>query len=73
MRDLISLYALRSFEAAARLSSFHKAAAERNLTPAAVAHQVKRLEEDLGVELFRRLHRGVVLNEHGREFLLAVE
>lgn len=53
------LSALRAFEAAARLKSFSKAAAELNVTPAAISHQIHALEVDLGVSLFRRLNRQV--------------
>ena len=55
------LNALRTFEAVARHRSFRKAAAELFVTPAAVTHQVRLLEEQLGVELFRRLPRRVEL------------
>jgi LysR family glycine cleavage system transcriptional activator len=48
------LNALRVFEAAARHLSFKEAAAELHITQAAVSHQIKSLEEYLGVELFRR-------------------
>ena len=51
------LKSLRSFEAAARHLSFSKAAEELFVTPAAVSHQVKALEEWLGVSLFKRLNR----------------
>jgi LysR family glycine cleavage system transcriptional activator len=57
------LNALRVFEAAARHLSFKDAAAELHITQAAVSHQVKSLEEFLGVELFRRSGRGVQLTE----------
>ncbi|HYN13601.1 MAG TPA: transcriptional regulator GcvA [Burkholderiales bacterium] len=57
------LNALRVFEAAARHLSFKEAAQELNITQAAVSHQIKSLEEYLGVELFRRAGRGVVLTE----------
>src|ERR1700740_2057934 len=57
------LNALRVFEAAARHLSFKEAAAELHITQAAVSHQVKTLEEYLGVELFRRSGRGVQLTE----------
>jgi LysR family glycine cleavage system transcriptional activator len=63
------LSALRAFEAAARHLSFKKAADELNVTPAAVGHQVKGLEEFLGVRLFRRLNRAVVLTEAGQACL----
>lgn len=55
------LNALRAFEAVARHRSFRKAAAELFVTPAAVTHQIKALEEQLGVELFRRLPRRIEL------------
>lgn len=63
------LNALRAFEAAARQLSFVKAAAELHVTPAAVSHQVKALEEQLGVALFTRLPRGLVLSDAGRGML----
>ena len=59
------LTALRAFEAAARCSSFQAAAAQLFVTPAAVSHQVKRLEAYLGVELFQRGHRSVELTAEG--------
>jgi len=63
------LNSLRVFEAAARHLSFKDAAAELNITQAAVSHQVKSLEEYLGVELFRRAGRGVQLTEAARACL----
>ena len=63
------LNALRAFESAARHSSFLLAAQELNVTPAAVSHQVKSLEQHLGVPLFKRLARGVSLTDAGRELL----
>lgn len=57
------LNALRVFEAAARHLSFKGAASELSITQAAVSHQVKSLEEYLGVELFRRAGRGVQLTD----------
>jgi LysR family glycine cleavage system transcriptional activator len=57
------LNALRVFEAAARHLSFKDAANELSITQAAVSHQIKSLEEYLGVELFRRAGRGVQLTE----------
>ncbi len=59
------LNALRAFEAAARCLSFQTAAAQLFVTPAAVSHQVKRLEAYLGVELFQRGHRSVALTTEG--------
>jgi LysR family glycine cleavage system transcriptional activator len=55
------LGSLRAFEAAARHLSFRRAADELNVTPAAISHQVKALEEFLGIKLFRRLVRGLEL------------
>lgn len=63
------LNALRVFEAAARHLSFKDAASELSITQAAVSHQVKSLEEFLGVELFRRAGRGVQLTEAARACL----
>src|SRR3954469_23972958 len=63
------LNALRVFEAAARHLSFKEAANELSIKQAAVSHQVKSLEEYLGVELFRREGRGVRLTEAARACL----
>lgn len=60
------LTALRAFEAAARHMSFARAAAELAVTPAALSYQIKSLEADLGLPLFRRLNRAVELTEAGR-------
>jgi LysR family glycine cleavage system transcriptional activator len=68
-RVLPPLNALRSFEAAARQRSFTAAAHELNVTPAAVSHQVKVLEEYVGVRLFRRQPRGLALTEAGARVL----
>lgn len=65
-RDLPSLNALRAFEAAARHLSFTRAADELNVTQAAVSHQVKALEERLGISLFRRLNRRLMLTDAGQ-------
>jgi len=59
------LNALRAFEATARHMSVSRAAAELHVTPAAVSHQIRGLEEHLGVPLFRRLNRGLALTEDG--------
>ena len=64
-RSLLPLNALRAFEAAARHLSFTKAAAELHVTPTAVGHQVKALEEFLGVTLFHRLNRALRLTDAG--------
>ncbi len=62
-QTLPSLNALRVFESASRHLSFSKAAEELHVTPAAVSHQVKSLEEHLGVPLFHRLNRGLALTD----------
>jgi LysR family glycine cleavage system transcriptional activator len=66
------LNGLRAFEAAARLLSFTGAARELNVTQAAVSHQIKGLEERLGVPLFRRLNRALMLTDEGQLLLPAV-
>ncbi|HKI99792.1 MAG TPA: transcriptional regulator GcvA [bacterium] len=66
MTDLPSLNALRAFEAAARHLSFKAAGRELHVTPGAVSQQVKALEEELGVSLFRRLTRAIVLTPQGQ-------
>ncbi|MEP3296188.1 MAG: transcriptional regulator GcvA [Pseudoruegeria sp.] len=60
------LTALRAFESAARHLSFARAAAELNVTPAALSFQIKSIEEHLGHPLFHRLNRAVVLTEAGK-------
>ncbi len=69
MHRLPPLTALRTFEAAARLASFTKAAEELHVTQSAVSRQVKLLEEDLGLPLFRRSHRKVRLTSDGERLL----
>ena len=64
-RHPVPLNALRAFEAAARHLSFQAAAAQLFVTPAAVSHQVKRLEAYLGLTLFHRGHRAVELTVEG--------
>jgi LysR family glycine cleavage system transcriptional activator len=68
-RRLPPLNGLRAFEAAARHLSFAKAAEELNVTPAAISHQVKGLEDFLGVKLFRRAKRAIWLTEAGQACL----
>lgn len=62
------LQLLPAFEAAARLLSFSKAAAELHLTASAVSQQVKQLEQHLGMSLFHRLTRRVELTAAGAQF-----
>ena len=70
-RRIYPLNSLRAFEASARHLSFVKASEELSVTPAAVSHQVKKLEEYLGLPLFRRRVRGLLLTESGQ--LLSAE
>jgi LysR family transcriptional regulator, glycine cleavage system transcriptional activator len=63
------LNALRAFEAAARHLSFKLAAHELHVTPAAVGQQVKALEARLGVRLFERLHKQLILTAAGQVYL----
>ncbi|MGH6945406.1 MAG: transcriptional regulator GcvA, partial [Geminicoccaceae bacterium] len=66
------LGALRTFEAAARHLSFTRAADELFVTQAAVSHQIRTLEEHLGVRLFRRLNRRLLLTDEGQLLLPSV-
>ncbi len=70
---LPSLTALRAFEAAARHLSFKQAANELHVTPGAVGQQIKGLEEALGVQLFQRLHRSLLLTEAGQAYLPPIQ
>lgn len=69
MTRLPPLTAMRSFEVAARHLSFTKAAQELFVTQAAVSHQIKALEGELGVSLFRRLSRSLALTDEGQALL----
>jgi DNA-binding transcriptional LysR family regulator len=69
LRRLPPLNALKAFEAAARPESFTRAAEELFVTQGAVSHQVKALEEELGVKLFNRERQRLVITEAGREYL----
>jgi LysR family transcriptional regulator, glycine cleavage system transcriptional activator len=60
------LQALRAFDAVMHHMSFVKAATALSVTPSAISHQIKLLEEWLGVKLFRRLNRGIELTREGR-------
>jgi LysR family transcriptional regulator, glycine cleavage system transcriptional activator len=66
---LPSLNALRAFEAAARHLSFKQAAHELHVTAGAISQQVRQLEERLGVQLFERLTRQVILTRAGEAYL----
>lgn len=63
---------LRAFEAAARQGNFTAAAAELGLTPSAVSHQVRSLEQHLRHPLFERLARSLALTDFGRAYLSPV-
>ncbi|WP_395316190.1 LysR substrate-binding domain-containing protein [Variovorax sp. UC74_104] len=67
LRQLPPLAALRAFEAAARHCSAKLAANELSVTPTAISHQVRQLEDSLGVALFIRQPRQLVLTPQGRE------
>ncbi|AMP04492.1 transcriptional regulator GcvA [Collimonas pratensis] len=66
-RRLPPLAALRAFEAAARHVSVKSAAAELSVTPTAVSHQIRRLEQTLGIALFQRQPRQLHLTAAGAE------
>lgn len=68
MRNRVSIKAIQAFEAASRLGSFALAAEELSVTPSAISHQVKTLEAQLGVRLFERVHRAVVLTAEGQGY-----
>src|SRR3954454_21488290 len=66
------LNGLRAFEAAGRHLSFRQAAEELAVTPGAVSQQVKHLEQVIGVALFQRRHRSLILTSHGEPLLPSV-
>src|SRR5215813_7013316 len=68
----LPLNALRAFEASARHLSFTKAGMELRVGQAAISHQVKGLEARLGVQLFRRLPRGLALTDEGQALIPAI-
>lgn len=68
-----SLNWLRVFEAAARTESFARAAAQLNMSPAAVSQQIKALETQLGTPLFQRHAHAVTLTEAGRAYFPVVQ
>lgn len=71
-RRLPPLHALRAFEAAARHLSVKKAAAELAVTPTAVSHHIRVLEDALGVRLFERHARHIALTAYGRDLYPAL-
>jgi LysR family glycine cleavage system transcriptional activator len=70
--SLPSLNGLRAFEAAARHLSFTRAAAELNVTQTAISHQIHRLEEQLGIPLFVRRNRALLLTREAESYLPSV-
>ncbi|WP_149193105.1 LysR substrate-binding domain-containing protein [Luteimonas suaedae] len=71
-RRLPSLSALRAFEAAARLGSAKHAAGELSVTPAAISHQIRQLEDELGHALFVRRPRQLLPTPQGQELQRAL-
>lgn len=69
---LPSLNGLRAFEAAARHLSFTNAATELNVTQTAISHQIRRLEEELGIKLFVRQNRALALTQEASDYLPGV-
>jgi len=63
---------LRAFEASARHMSFTRAAAELNVTQTAISHQIRRLEEQLGLTLFIRRNRALELTPEARDYLPSI-
>lgn len=66
LRHIPGLQALKAFDAAARALNFTKAAEQLNVTPAAISHQIKELEDQLGVSLFQRTSRTMHLTRAGQ-------
>lgn len=66
------MQALRAFEAAAREKSLTRAAEALHLTHGAISHQIKALEQDLGVALVERAGRGIRLTDAGEQFAVRV-
>jgi LysR family transcriptional regulator, glycine cleavage system transcriptional activator len=69
---LPSLTGLRAFEAAARHMSFTRAAAELNVTQTAISHQIRRLEDQIGIELFIRRNRTLALTRAAQDYLPSI-
>ncbi|GAB2910162.1 transcriptional regulator GcvA [Rheinheimera gaetbuli] len=72
-RRLPPLNALKAFETAARHLSFTKAAEEMYVTQAAISHQIKALEDHLGLKLFMRKNRSLLLTEEGQSYFLDIK
>ncbi len=67
-RHLPNLAALRAFEAAARHQNFSRAAEEIHVTHGAVSHQIRALEQELGVSLFTRHGKRIAITAEGERF-----
>ncbi|CAM3599777.1 Glycine cleavage system transcriptional activator [Vibrio aerogenes CECT 7868] len=72
-KKLPPLNSLRVFESAARHLSFTKAAEELYVTQAAVSHQIKSLEEFLGIKLFLRRNRSLLLTDEGQNYFFDIK
>lgn len=72
LRHIPGLQSLKAFDAAARHLNFTRAAQELNVTPAAVSHQIKELEESVGAILFQRTSRFMQLTRQGQVLKPAV-
>lgn len=72
MRKLPPFSALRAFESAVRCGTFAAAANDLLLTPTAISHQVRKLEQHLGVRLFHRVGRRVIVTDAGRHYYAAL-
>jgi LysR family glycine cleavage system transcriptional activator len=72
MRKIPPLYSIQAFESASRLGSFMRAAEELHITPSAISHRIRELEQSLGIALFHRVHRSVVLTDAGRRYSVEI-
>ena len=68
MRKLPPLKSIQAFESAARLGSFMRAAQELHITPSAVSHRIHEIESHLGLQLFHRVHRSIVITDAGKRY-----
>ena len=73
MKHIPSFSALRAFEATAKFGSLKEAADHLNITPSAISHQIRGLEKDLNVELFKRTKTGVYLTSTGEYYLESIQ
>jgi LysR family glycine cleavage system transcriptional activator len=72
LRKLPNLAALRAFDAAARHESFSLAAEEIHVTPGAISHQIRALEEELGLQLFVRHGKRISVTDTGQRFAATI-